>query len=71
LDPDPIEVRVRRKEAERPVTRTGDRAEMPLVQRQDIQGPVAPRQNHDRRVGESKAEIGIPVENLGRARDVV
>ena len=44
---------------------------MPLVQRQDIQGPVAPRQNHDRRVGEPNAEIGIPIEHAGRARDVV
>ena len=44
---------------------------MPLVQRQDVDGPISAGQNDDRGIGESQPEVRVPVENVSRTRDIV
>ena len=59
------------QDPERPASHRGDRSEVSFVERQQVDGPVAPRQDHDRGIGETQGEVGVPVEHAGGLCDVV
>lgn len=61
---------IRRKDAERAVSRPKKSSKMALIERQDIVDAVPVCQHDDRRIGQADVEVGVAVHDPRRSPDI-